>query len=141
MLLASEIEHCRYYFEVADVEALKAVYDTYEREAKRCVEARLVFPAHDYNLKCSHLFNVLDTRGAIGVTERANYFRRMRNVARDVSALYVAQRQAQDYPLLHRGPEQGHTDEVRAQTGEAVPCECWATAFRARDRERGIAGR
>src|SRR5215813_9498699 len=82
VLLTSEIEHCQYYFEVADVEALKAVYDTYEREAKRCLEAHLVFPAHDYNLKCSHLFNVLDTRGAIGVTERANYFRRMRNVAR-----------------------------------------------------------
>jgi glycyl-tRNA synthetase len=120
LLLASEIEHCRYYFEVADVEALKAVYDTYEQEAKRCLEAHLVFPAHDYNLKCSHLFNVLDTRGAIGVTERANYFRRMRNVARDVSALYIAQRQAQDYPLLHRGLEQGHTTDVQAQTGESV---------------------
>jgi glycyl-tRNA synthetase len=120
LLLASEIEHCRYYFEVADVEALKAVYDTYEREARRCVEARLVFPAHDYNLKCSHLFNVLDTRGAIGVTERANYFRRMRNLARDVSALYVAQRQAQDYPLLQRSPAPAQTGEVQGQTGEAV---------------------
>ena len=129
LLLASEIEHCRYYFEVADVEALKTVYDTYEREAKRCVEARLVFPAHDYNLKCSHLFNVLDTRGAIGVTERANYFRRMRNVTRDVSMLYVAQRQAQDYPLLHRGPEQGDTDEVRAQIGEAVPASAGPQPF------------
>jgi glycyl-tRNA synthetase len=120
LLLASEIEHCRYYFEVADVEALKAVYDTYEREAKRCLEAHLVFPAHDYNLKCSHLFNVLDTRGAIGVTERANYFRRMRNVARDVSALYVAQRQEQDYPLLHRGRGQESTTDAQAQTGESV---------------------
>src|SRR5205823_13147558 len=92
-------------------------------EAKRCLEAHLVLPAHDYNLKCSHLFNVLDTRGAIGVTERANYFRRMRNVARDVSALYIAQRQEQDYPLLHRGPGQEHTTDVRAQTGtgESAP--------------------
>jgi glycyl-tRNA synthetase len=121
LLLASEIEHCRYYFEVADVEALKAVYDTYEREAKRCLEAHLVIPAHDYNLKCSHLFNVLDTRGAIGVTERANYFRRMRNVARDVSALYVAQRQEQDYPLLHRALGLEHTGDVRTQTDESVP--------------------
>src|SRR5262245_36594622 len=123
VLLASEIEHCRYYFEVADVEALKAVYDTYEREAKRCLEAHLVFPAHDYNLKCSHLFNVLDTRGAIGVTERANYFRRMRNVARDVSALYLAQRQEQDYPLLHRGLGQEHTGDVSTstQTAEGEP--------------------
>lgn len=105
VLLASEIEHCRYYFEVADVEALKSVYDVYEREARHCLEARLVFPAHDYNLKCSHLFNVLDTRGAIGVTERANYFRRMRNIAREVSGLYVEQRQQQAFPLLRPGAE------------------------------------
>jgi glycyl-tRNA synthetase len=129
LLLASEIEHCRYYFEVADVEALKAVYDTYEREAKRCLEAHLVFPAHDYNLKCSHLFNVLDTRGAIGVTERANYFRRMRNVARDVSALYIAQRQEQGYPLLHRGPGQEHTGDVRARIAESVPASAGSHTF------------
>ena len=100
ILLRSEIEHCHYYFEVADVEALRAVYDTYEREAYRCLEANLAVPAHDYNLKCSHLFNVLDTRGAIGVTERANYFRRMRNVARDISTLYAAQREQLGHPLL-----------------------------------------
>ena len=100
ILLDSEKEHCRYYFEVADVEALKAVYDTYEHEARRCLEAELAIPAHDYNLKCSHLFNVLDTRGAIGVTERANYFRRMRNVARDISTLFAAQRAERNHPLL-----------------------------------------
>jgi len=129
LLLASEIEHCRYYFEVADVEALKTVYDTYEREAKRCLEAKLTFPAHDYNLKCSHLFNVLDTRGAIGVTERANYFRRMRNVARDVSALYVAQRQEQDYPLLHRGHGQEHPADVSTQTGDPIPASAGPHPF------------
>ena len=100
ILLRSEIEHCHYYFEVADVDALREVYDTYEREARRCLDAELAVPAHDYNLKCSHLFNVLDTRGAIGVTERANYFRRMRNVARDISALYAAQREQLGHPLL-----------------------------------------
>src|SRR5688572_21803535 len=57
ILLQSEMEHCQYYFNIADVEALKAVYDTYERESRRCLEAHLVLPAHDYNLKCSHLFN------------------------------------------------------------------------------------
>ena len=100
ILLRSEIEHCHYYFEIADVDALRAVYDTYEREARRCLEANLAVPAHDFNLKCSHLFNVLDTRGAIGVTERANYFRRMRNVARDISTLYAAQREQLGHPLL-----------------------------------------
>lgn len=100
VLLQAEIEHCHYYFHGADVEALHEVYDTYEREALRCLKAGLVAPAHDYNLKCSHLFNVLDTRGAIGVTERAQYFRRMRQVARQVAELYLAQREKMGYPLL-----------------------------------------
>lgn len=98
-LLQAEIEHCRYYFDVADVEALKMIYDTYEREAYRCLEHGLVVPAHDYNLKCSQLFNVLDTRGAIGVTERAAYFGRMRRVANQVSKAYVEQRQRLEYPF------------------------------------------
>lgn len=102
VLLQSEIEHCRYYFEVADVDAIRATYDTYEREAQRCLDAGLVFPAHDYNLKCSHLFNVLDTRGAIGVTERANYFRRMRGVARQISEQYLQQRQRLEYPFMDK---------------------------------------
>ena len=99
-LLEAEIEQCRYYFDLADVDALKAIYDTYEKEAERCLEAGLLITAHDYNLKCSHLFNIMDTRGAIGVTERTNYFRRMRTVARHVSELYVEQRQRLEYPFL-----------------------------------------
>ena len=100
VLLQAEIEHCQYYFFGADVEALHEVYDTYEREAQRCLTAGLVAPAHDYNLKCSHLFNVLDTRGAIGVTERANYFRRMRTIARQVAEQYLQQREKLGHPLF-----------------------------------------
>ncbi|MCA9874644.1 MAG: glycine--tRNA ligase subunit beta, partial [Anaerolineales bacterium] len=99
LLLQSEIEHCEYYFNVADVEAIRQVYDQYEHEAQRCIEAGLVVPAHDFNLKCSHLFNILDTRGAIGVTERANYFHRMRHIARQITALYLAQREKLDFPF------------------------------------------
>ncbi|MCP4415445.1 MAG: glycine--tRNA ligase subunit beta [Chloroflexi bacterium] len=105
VLLQAEIEHCQYYFNVADVDNIRQIYDTYEQEAMRCIEANLVIPAHDYNLKCSHLFNILDTRGAVGVTERANYFRRMRKLARQVSELYVEQRQRLEYPLLNEEDE------------------------------------
>ena len=100
VLLQSEIEHCEYYFNVADVEGLRQVYDTYEHEGERCLETGLVVPAHDFNLKCSHIFNILDTRGAIGVTERANYFKRMRKMARRISELYLAQREQLGHPLL-----------------------------------------
>lgn len=99
-LLQQEIEHCEYYFNVADVDALRTLYDIYEQEARRCINAGLVAPAHDYNLKCSHIFNVMDTRGAIGVTERQQYFARMRNVAGQISDLYLAQRHELEYPFL-----------------------------------------
>lgn len=102
VLLQSEIEHCRYYFEVADVEGLTRVYNTYENEAKRALaqEPPLVMPAHDYVLKCSHLFNVLDTRGAISVIERADYFRRMQGLAANVASAFVEQRAALEFPSL-----------------------------------------
>jgi glycyl-tRNA synthetase len=99
-LLQQEIEHCQYYFNVADVDSLRTLYDIYENEAQRCIAAELVAPAHDYNLKCSHIFNVMDTRGAIGVTERQQYFARMRDVARQISDLYLAQRHRLEYPFL-----------------------------------------
>ena len=103
VMFNDEVEHCRYYFDVADVGALKQVYDTYEREYARALEGDALISAYDYVLKCSHLFNVLDTRGAIGVTERANYFRRMREMTRTIAKAYVARRKALDYPLMKMG--------------------------------------
>jgi glycyl-tRNA synthetase len=97
--LQSEIEHCRYYFEIADVEGVKQTYNFYDAESKRALAAGLVIPAYDYILKCSHLFNVLDVRGAIGVTERAGYFRRMRNQTREVAKAFAEQRKAKGYPI------------------------------------------
>jgi glycyl-tRNA synthetase len=117
VLLEAEIEHCKYYFNVADVDALKGIYDTYENEAQRCLEANLVVPAHDYNLKCSHLFNVLDARGAIGVTERAQYFRRMRTISRQVAEAYMEQRQRLEYPFMDVPGWQ----ETREKRGAATP--------------------
>jgi len=100
VMFSDEVEHCRYYFDVADVGALKTVYDTYEREFARALEGDALIAAYDYVLKCSHLFNVLDTRGAIGVTERANYFRRMREMTRTIAREYVAGREALGRPLM-----------------------------------------
>ena len=117
VFLNSEIEQCEYYFNVADVDVLRNIYDAYEREASRCLEAGLVAPAHDYNLKCSHLFNVLDTRGAIGVTDRAFFFRRMRNMSRNISAAYISQREEQGFPLKEI---KGWTEPPLQTAGELV---------------------
>ncbi len=98
--LQAEREHSKYYFEVADIDRLRQMYALFEAEATRCLDEKLVLPAHDYILKCSHTFNVLDTRGAIGVTERQALFGRMRELSRRVAEAYIDQRQQLEYPWL-----------------------------------------
>ena len=100
VLLQSEIEYCHYDFELADVERLTQMYNLFEAEARSCLDAGLVIPAHDYVLRCSHTFNLLDIRGAIGVTERASYFHRMRILARRVAEAFAEQRQQMGHPGL-----------------------------------------
>jgi glycyl-tRNA synthetase len=97
---AEEFEHSKYYFEVADVTRMREVFERFEREAEASLAQGLVLPAHDYVLKCSQLFNTMDARGAIGVTERQAYFRRMRELARRVADAYLEQRKELEYPLL-----------------------------------------
>ncbi|MBC7249695.1 MAG: glycine--tRNA ligase subunit beta [Anaerolineae bacterium] len=102
ILLRSEVEHCIYDFEQADVERLVEMYNLYEAEARSALERGLVIPAHDYVLRCSHTFNVLDARGAVGVTERARYFARMRDLSREVAKAYVQQREEMGFPWLDK---------------------------------------
>ena len=87
-----EVEHCVFDFELADVERLHQLYAIYKAEADACIARGLVVPAHDFVLRQSHTFNLLDARGAIGVTERAKFFADMRAQAKQVSELYVQQR-------------------------------------------------
>jgi glycyl-tRNA synthetase len=114
VLLQPEIENCRYNFEVADIERLTQMYNLFEAEARKCLEAGLVIPAHDYILRCSHTFNLLDARGAIGVTERAIYFHRMRDLARQVAVAYVEQRERLGFPWLSGEQGSGGAGEQRS---------------------------
>ncbi len=95
-----EREFSVYHFEFADVDMLVKAFDMYERESLRISKEGMVLPAYDYCLKCSHVFNILDARGAISVTERTNYIDRIRNLARRVSKNYLAQRREMEFPLL-----------------------------------------
>ena len=100
-----EVEFSKYYFEVADVDFLKARFDGNETEAKRCLEAGLVLPAYECALKCSHLFNVMDARGAVSVTERVALIKRVRNLAVACAREYVVSRQQLGFPLLGKSEE------------------------------------
>ncbi|WP_289142288.1 glycine--tRNA ligase subunit alpha [uncultured Brevibacillus sp.] len=97
-----EYEHSKYTFELSDVDMLFSLYNTYEAEAKRLMKERLVYPAYDYVLKCSHTFNLLDARGAISVTERTGYIARVRNLSREVAQTYYAERERLGFPLLQK---------------------------------------
>ncbi len=112
--LQNEQEFSKYSFELADVERLQELYRIYEAEAERCLAEGLVMPAHDYVLKCSHTFNILDTRGAVGVTERQGFFGRMRNQARQVAEAYIAQRESLGFPW-------GRADSKATYTPPEVP--------------------
>ncbi len=116
----AEYEHSRYNLDDADIETQAELFDLYEAEAQRCVDLNLVLPAHDFVLKCSHTFNVLDSRGAVGVTERAKFFARMRDLARQVAQAYLDQRQRLEYPLLDE-TVQAVAPQVPAATKLAYP--------------------
>ena len=98
----TEVEFSTYNFEVSDSAMLFQLFDMYEKECLSIIGRGLVFPAYDYVLKCSHAFNLLDARGAISVTERANYIGRVRNLAKSCAEGYVAQREKLGFPMLKK---------------------------------------
>lgn len=100
-----EVEFSKYNFEIADISFLSVLFINFEKEANRCLEANIVLPAYDYVLKCSHVFNLLDARGAISVTERGVYIGRVRKLARDVALTYIESRKRLNFPLLKQRKE------------------------------------
>jgi glycyl-tRNA synthetase alpha chain len=95
-----DVQFSRYNFEAADTAMQFQLFDMYEAECRRCLDAGLVLPAYDYVMKCSHAFNLLDARGAISVAERTAYIGRVRNLARAVAEGYLALRERLGFPLL-----------------------------------------
>lgn len=118
MYKRAEWEWSTYNFEEANVEQHFKTFDFCEGEVKRLLSRHLlddpnkkgakiidpkqalVLPAYDFVTKAAHAFNVLDARGAIGVTERARFIGRVRALAKMVAEAYVAQREALGFPLL-----------------------------------------
>ncbi len=96
----SEVEFSRYNFEEGDVAMLMATFQSFEAECTRLLDKNLTLPAYDYCIKTSHMFNLLDARGAISVTERTAYIARVRALARRCAECYLADREAMGHPLI-----------------------------------------
>jgi glycyl-tRNA synthetase alpha chain len=119
----AEWEWSTYNFEQADVALHQRQFDDYEQQVKTLLGlrdergekgellyagdkeaplSRLVLPAYDCVIKCSHYFNVLDARGALSVTERQRFIGRVRLIARACAESFLAQREALGFPLLRK---------------------------------------
>ncbi len=121
--LVAEREHSTYYFELADVTRLREILAIYQDEAHQALEKNLVLPAYDYLIKCSHTFNILDTRGAVGVTERQALFGKMRDLSRKIAEVYIEQRKAMEYPWLNAGIDtvEYHQHEILKSNPPELP--------------------
>jgi glycyl-tRNA synthetase alpha chain len=98
-----EVELSAYGFEEANVAALQTTFDTFEIEARHLLSRGLIIPAYEYALKCSHIFNLLEARGAVGVGERTHLMGRCRALARGCAEGYLRRREELGHPLLRSG--------------------------------------
>ena len=89
VFLQAEKEFSAYNFEHANTNSLLEQFNKVEQESKDLVEKKLCLPAYDQCLKASHLFNLLDARGVISVTERANYINKIRILAKACGELWI----------------------------------------------------
>jgi glycyl-tRNA synthetase alpha chain len=94
-----EVEFSHFHFEEANTDLHFRWFDELEHQATRLMEKGLVMPAYDYIMKASHTFNILDARGAISVTERQKYIRRIRKMSCGIAESYLAKREALGFPL------------------------------------------
>ncbi len=95
----NEVEMSAYNFEEADTQGLFEWFDLCEKQSNTLVEKNLALPAYEMVLKASHIFNLLDARHAISVTERQRYILRARSLARNVAQAYYTSREALGFPL------------------------------------------
>ena len=96
----NEVEQSKYNFELADVDTLFHDFDHAEHECERLIELNLASPAYEQMLAASHLFNLLDARQAISVSERQRFILRVRTMARAVAEAYYQSREALGFPRV-----------------------------------------
>ena len=98
--LQFEKSQCYYNFSESSADNLRKLFEIYQAEANNLIEKKLTYPALDFVLKCSHTFNLLDARGVISVTDRAQYIEKIRKLAREVASSWVDERESLNFPLI-----------------------------------------
>jgi len=106
--LQNEIEQSAYNFEHSDTDFLFQAFTAHEKQANHLISEHLALPAYEQVLKAAHSFNLLDARGSISITERAEYIGRIRNLARNVASSYLLSRANLGFPLA----DKNHAKEI-----------------------------
>ncbi|MBI3212018.1 MAG: glycine--tRNA ligase subunit alpha, partial [Simkania negevensis] len=116
----NEVEWSNYNFYKASTEMWLRHFEDFALEAKRLLQEKLPIPAYDFVIKASHAFNMLEARGILSVSERAAYITRIRELAKNIAALYLKSRQELGFPLLSKNPPK-YKEEASKQKGTSAP--------------------
>ena len=100
--LQFEKNQCSFNFSESNPDSMRRLFAIYQEEANSLIKKKLTYPALDFVLKCSHCFNLLDARGVISVTDRAQYIEKIRNLAREVAASWIEERESLNFPLIKK---------------------------------------
>ena len=98
----NEVEQSKYNFEIADTDILLRQFDEAESINSKLIEENLPFPAYEQTMKASHIFNLLDARKAISVTDRSRFIRRVRAMSQKVAQAYYESRERLGFPMLKK---------------------------------------
>ena len=100
--LEFEKSQCKFNFHESNPQNIRKLFEIYQDEAKSLIEKNLTYPALDYILKCSHSFNLLDARGVISVTDRAQYIEKIRKLAKELANTWIEIRESLGHPLIKK---------------------------------------
>ena len=102
VFLQNEKEQSSYNFKFSDSEFLLKAFASHAKQANKLVEENLALPAYEQVLKAAHTFNLLDARGVISVTERADYIGKIRDISRNVASAYLISRKKLGFPMADK---------------------------------------
>lgn len=102
LFFQNEVEQSAYNFEFSDPDFLLLAFNSHEKQVSLLVDQHLALPAYEQVLKAAHIFNLLDARGVISVTERADYIGRIRTLSRKVAHAYLDSRKKIGFPLANK---------------------------------------
>jgi glycyl-tRNA synthetase alpha chain len=102
VFLQNEKEQSSYNFKFSDSEFLLKAFASHAKQANKLVEENLALPAYEQVLKAAHTFNLLDARGVISVTERADYIGKIRDISRNVASAYLKSRKKLGFPMADK---------------------------------------